>query len=67
MWIPDKEGTRPDLLATTGDYLRLWEVTGSGEIKSKCLLNNVSCEKEMNEKEMNVNKRRRMKDKTVVF
>eukprot|EP01100_Stratorugosa_tubuloviscum_P009618 TRINITY_DN402_c0_g2_i1.p1 TRINITY_DN402_c0_g2~~TRINITY_DN402_c0_g2_i1.p1 ORF type:complete len:331 (-),score=131.87 TRINITY_DN402_c0_g2_i1:80-1072(-) len=38
-WIPDKLNKLPDLLATTSDYLRLWEVTDSG-IKSKCVLNN---------------------------
>lgn len=40
MWIPDKQGTREDLLATTGDYLRLWRVGDDGDIKLKCLLNN---------------------------
>ena len=24
MWIPDTKGTYPDLLATSGDYLRVW-------------------------------------------
>ena len=24
MWIPDTKGTFPDLLATSGDYLRVW-------------------------------------------
>ncbi|PIO52419.1 WD domain, G-beta repeat protein, partial [Teladorsagia circumcincta] len=24
MWIPDGKGTYPDLIATSGDYLRLW-------------------------------------------
>ncbi len=26
MFIPDKEGTKPDLMATTGDCLRLWSI-----------------------------------------
>lgn len=26
MFIPDKECNRPDLVATTGDYLRIWQV-----------------------------------------
>ena len=26
MFIPDKECQKPDLLATTGDYLRIWQV-----------------------------------------
>lgn len=25
-WIPDTIGTRPDLLATSGDYLRIWKI-----------------------------------------
>lgn len=46
MWCPDKVGSREDLLATTGDYLRLWKMppeTGSGAgepIKMQSLLNN---------------------------
>jgi len=35
-------GDKADLLATTGDYLRLWEVQENGEVKQKCLLNNVT-------------------------
>ncbi|EFA86579.1 WD40 repeat-containing protein [Heterostelium album PN500] len=38
MWIPDKSGSRLDLLATTGDYLRLWELTSQKTIKLKSLL-----------------------------
>lgn len=26
-FIPDKDGTRPDLLATSGDFLRLWRIS----------------------------------------
>lgn len=26
MWIPDTKGIYPDLLATSGDYLRIWRV-----------------------------------------
>lgn len=29
MWIPDTKGVYPDLLATSGDYLRIWRVTTS--------------------------------------
>uniref|UniRef100_A0A915M106 Uncharacterized protein n=1 Tax=Meloidogyne javanica TaxID=6303 RepID=A0A915M106_MELJA len=28
LWIPDPKGNYPDLLATTGDYLRLWRASG---------------------------------------
>jgi len=40
-WIPDRQGVRPDLLGSTGDYMRLWEVDQeSKKIELKCLLNN---------------------------
>eukprot|EP00824_Muranothrix_gubernata_P014288 TRINITY_DN29620_c0_g1_i1.p1 TRINITY_DN29620_c0_g1~~TRINITY_DN29620_c0_g1_i1.p1 ORF type:complete len:386 (-),score=79.33 TRINITY_DN29620_c0_g1_i1:72-1070(-) len=39
MWAPDKQGSLPDLLATTGDYLRLWQVHGQ-QVTMKSLLNN---------------------------
>lgn len=36
MWIPDKDGTRQDLLVTSGDYLRVWQVSDTGAtIKSR--------------------------------
>jgi len=38
-WMPDRTGSRPDLLGTTGDYMRLWEVTDK-RVELKCLLNN---------------------------
>lgn len=45
MWLPDKTGAREDLLATTGDYLRLWKMPADGAaanepIKMTNLLNN---------------------------
>lgn len=40
MWIPDQNGARPDLLATTGDYLRLWKVVDNKSVSLECLLNN---------------------------
>lgn len=40
MFVPDKAGSREDLLATTGDYLRIWKVNGRDDIKMVCLLNN---------------------------
>lgn len=39
MFIPDKEGTREDLLATTGDFLRIWKISDEG-VKLQSLLNN---------------------------
>jgi len=39
MFIPDKECTKPDLLATTGDYLRIWNVTDE-KVELKAVLNN---------------------------
>ena len=41
MWIPDATGARRDLLATTGDYLRLWNVNDNKSVRLECLLNNV--------------------------
>lgn len=38
-WIPDSTGQLPDLLATSGDYLRIWHVNGN-EVKLETLLNN---------------------------
>lgn len=42
MFIPDKECNCPDLVATTGDYLRIWQLTEEGTTLQK-LLNNVRC------------------------
>uniref|UniRef100_A0AAY5KD04 DDB1 and CUL4 associated factor 7 n=1 Tax=Esox lucius TaxID=8010 RepID=A0AAY5KD04_ESOLU len=39
MWIPDSKGVYPDLLATSGDYLRIWRVSDT-ETRLECLLNN---------------------------
>lgn len=39
MWIPDSKGLFPDLVATSGDYLRVWRV-GETETRLECLLNN---------------------------
>ena len=36
----DKEGSRPDLLATTGEFLRIWQVGEEG-VTLERLLNNV--------------------------
>ena len=41
MWIPDQTAQLPDLVATSGDYLRLWRVNES-QIRQECMLNNVS-------------------------
>lgn len=38
-WVPDKAGRHEDLLATTGDYLRIWRV-GEDNAKLVALLNN---------------------------
>ncbi len=40
-WIPDKLGAKPDLIATSGDYLRVWEVketSTSTSVELKSLL-----------------------------
>jgi hypothetical protein len=42
MWAPEALSREKDLLATTGDYLRIWEVgDGSRDIKMETMLNNV--------------------------
>jgi WD repeat-containing protein 68 len=45
VWIPDLQNRYPDLLATTGDYLRLWKIQegqagGKSEVKMETVLNN---------------------------
>ena len=35
-----KKGSFPDLLATSGDYLRVWQINDHGT-RLECLLNNV--------------------------
>ena len=42
IWIPDPATHYPDLLATSGDYLRLWRVEANGQVHPECMLNNVS-------------------------
>lgn len=39
MWIPDSKGIYTDLLATSGDYLRVWRA-GETETQLQCVLNN---------------------------
>ena len=39
--LPLQTGQLPDLVATAGDYLRLWRVTDS-DVRQECMLNNVS-------------------------
>lgn len=41
MWAPEAASREKDLLATAGDYLRLYQVMPDGEVKLDCLLNNV--------------------------
>ncbi|KAH9521669.1 DDB1 and CUL4 associated factor wap [Dermatophagoides farinae] len=40
MWIPDMKANLPDLLATSGDYLRIWRLNQDNESTMECLLNN---------------------------
>ncbi|XP_031496098.1 WD repeat-containing protein LWD2-like [Nymphaea colorata] len=40
MFHPDPSSVSPDLLATSGDFLRLWEVGGEGGVELKAVLNN---------------------------
>ena len=40
MWLPKPEIGEKDILATTGDYLRIWEVDGEDKVRQSSLLNN---------------------------
>lgn len=48
MWLPDRRTDASDLLASTGDYLRLWEINPrnadgeveEGKVSTSCCLNN---------------------------
>mmetsp|Transcript_8773 Transcript_8773/g.15068 ORF Transcript_8773/g.15068 Transcript_8773/m.15068 type:complete len:326 (-) Transcript_8773:38-1015(-) len=40
MWVPDKAGQHSDLLATSGDYLRVWEANDDNSIQLKLKLDN---------------------------
>ncbi|GMR57152.1 hypothetical protein PMAYCL1PPCAC_27347 [Pristionchus mayeri] len=38
-WMPDPNGVHPDLIATSGDYLRLWRVGKDNSVSIEALLN----------------------------
>ena len=40
-WAPEPASREKDLLATAGDYLRLYQVMPDGDVRLDCLLNNV--------------------------
>jgi WD repeat-containing protein 68 len=40
MWSPASHTAETELLATTGDYLRLWNVNSDSSVEMKNLLNN---------------------------
>ncbi len=42
MFSPGKGDRKDDLLATTGDYLRLWNINENGQIKCAALLKDVT-------------------------
>jgi len=48
MWIPDADGKLPDLLTTSGDYLRVWKVNANNDVTMECLRNNVSLSLNLN-------------------
>lgn len=43
-WIPDQKASSPELVAMTGDFLRIWEVGDDNASRLKCVLNNVRCD-----------------------
>jgi WD repeat-containing protein 68 len=44
MFIPDKEGSRPDLLATSGEFLRIWQIHDDNVTLQRLLNNNKQSE-----------------------
>jgi WD repeat-containing protein 68 len=42
LWAPEALAKEKDLLATTGDYLRLWSVHADGDVRQECVLNTAS-------------------------
>jgi WD repeat-containing protein 68 len=49
MWIPDVEGNRRDILATTAEYLRVWEYKEeTNSYQEHKILRNVSQHSEIN-------------------
>ncbi|MEW5305767.1 MAG: hypothetical protein WDW38_000241 [Sanguina aurantia] len=44
VFVPDKEGCRPDLLATTGEFLRIWRIGEDGVTLEQLLNNNKASE-----------------------
>ncbi|EGR30663.1 WD repeat protein [Ichthyophthirius multifiliis] len=40
IWIPDKKGSHPDILATSGEYLKIWQVQNNDSVILKCDLIN---------------------------
>lgn len=43
MWCPDRFNQNQDIIASSGDYLRIWEVTSNG-VNPRALLNNKALE-----------------------
>jgi len=40
MFVPDKQGNKADLIGTTGDYMRIWDISDDNKITQRSLLNN---------------------------
>jgi WD repeat-containing protein 68 len=38
MWIPDLENSYPDLMVTSGDILRVWNIENNQRAVQKCSL-----------------------------
>uniref|UniRef100_A0A8C6XL41 DDB1-and CUL4-associated factor 7 n=1 Tax=Naja naja TaxID=35670 RepID=A0A8C6XL41_NAJNA len=53
MWIPDTKGVYPDLLATSGDYLRVWRMRPLGDGSSNKSFRNVPVRTSLNPPEEN--------------
>lgn len=40
IWLPEKDGSKPDLLATSGENLKIWQVLDNKEVQIKSNLVN---------------------------
>lgn len=61
MWIPDTKGVYPDLLATSGDYLRIWRVRYANHADTSVTYNQtlvmIDCTSRQHQMKMHINAR----------
>jgi DDB1- and CUL4-associated factor 7 len=42
MWLPDNNNSHPDLMVTSGDVLKVWNIKNNEKAELKCALSGVS-------------------------